>query len=89
MHTYWNDILELDPLQHAGVKSSHAREIARNTARYSYQHQEVLLLVDFSVAKSNWTQAFRFRRMMKKKSLSAQTGKKTVFFNRNTVVKDL
>jgi len=46
-------------------------------------------MIDFSVAKSNWTQAFRFRRMMKKKSLSAQTGKKTVFFNRNTVVKDL
>lgn len=46
----------------------------------------VALLVVLGIPAANRLTAFRLRRGRKKKSLSAQTGKKTVFSKRNAVV---
>jgi hypothetical protein len=45
-----------------------------------------LLVVDFGIPSTTWLTAFRLCCGRKKKSLSVQTGKKTVFSKRNAVV---
>ena len=48
--------------------------------------QPFLALVIFGIPSTTWLTAFQLRSGRKKKSLSAQTGKKTVFSKRNAVV---